>query len=164
MPLYIPRKESDTMKARKMFIVFLVTALMVVASPSVFAKHGFADTIADADLLWRPGTSAASATQPIESFNDNDFYLVDNTHGDYLSYAVILKSPPGLNYDLQLIIQDGRGQILQVKNVYDTGTGGTDGLSSHLEAGYKMYIRVQSHGYNDYSSSQYYNLIFEKHN
>ncbi|BFH13548.1 hypothetical protein WJ0W_004069 [Paenibacillus melissococcoides] len=149
------------MKARKIFVAFLVTALMVVASPSVFAKTGFGDTYEEAVTLYRWGYSYEDQfTLPIDNIRDSDYYLIDYTNGDQdaMGFHISMKAEPGVIYDLQLIHTDQNGRILQVIDYNDDRI--QKDIWYSISNGQKAYVRVSSHGYNDYGRN--YTLKFKR--
>lgn len=64
---------------------------------------------------------------------------------------------------MQLITVDSDGNIISSRNVYDTG-GSVDAIGATLLNGYGMYVRVYSHGLNDYDPNNFYVLNFDKFN
>ena len=149
-------------KFKKLSIMTLLTVfLLSLGGSSVFAKYGWGDTINDPIILYNSYTNISEVSLPIDSTSDYDFYLIDNRNGSsYLGHSVSLKSPAGLNYDMQYITVDSSGNILSVDNGYDTGAGGTDARGASVAPGHALYVKVFSHGAYDYDSNQNYLLRF----
>jgi hypothetical protein len=150
------------LKLKRLFTVFLVLALMVVASPSVFAKYGWGDGIEDAIRLEAEPGQIAQFTQIIESIADTDYYVIDNSNGEKFNYSVSLESPPGLNFDFQLVIMNPFGQVVQIITPNENGPGAREQVGATIGAGYKVYVRVFSHGTGDFSPTAYYILKYER--
>ncbi|MEQ7049529.1 hypothetical protein ABN764_02570 [Paenibacillaceae sp. P-4] len=149
------------MKAKKMFVAFLMAVVMVVTSPSVFAYTGFGDTLQEAVMLYRWGYSYEDQfTLPIDNINDYDYYVIDYTNGDQsaMGFHISMKPQPGVIYDLQLIETDSNGRIIKVSDYNDNTI--EKNIWHSLYNGHKAYIRVSSHGFNDYGKD--YTLKFKR--
>ncbi|MGG4554742.1 hypothetical protein [Paenibacillus humicus] len=149
---------------RKISIIALLAVfVMSLGTISASAQIGWGDTLDDAILLYHPGGGNSQASAPIESTSDYDFFLIDNRYGgDTLHYSLQLYSPPGLNYDMQLITMDRNGRITEVKEVHDSGAGKRDAIYAPLANGHSLYVKVQSHGAYDYDPYNFYVLDFIK--
>lgn len=149
-------------KVRKLSIMTMLAVFMLsLGSSSASAAYGWGDSIYDPIVLYNSYTEVNNAMFPIESTSDYDFYLIDNRSGSsYITYTLSVKSPPGLNFDIQFITVDSSGNIISVSDGYDTGTGGTDGRGASVQAGQALYVKVYSHGSNDYSPDLFYDLRF----
>ncbi|MET3549248.1 hypothetical protein ABID47_005885 [Paenibacillus favisporus] len=142
---------------RKLSIITLFAVLMLVfGSSSAFAQYGYADTWDDAIQIYYPGDTGGEASSTIDGTNDDDYYFMNNFSGEDVNFSLALYSPSGVNYDMQLIRVDQDGNILKVTDVYDYG--GVDAFGAYLLSGQGLYIRVHSHGANDYDSSNQYRL------
>ena len=149
------------MKARKMIVAFLVAALMVVGAPAAFAMHGFGDTLQDAVELYSTGApDYKHYTMPIDSINDNDWYLIDFTDSDQneMGAHVTLSSEQGAVYDFQLIETDRFGSILKVMDY--SGESSVKGAWPVISKGHKLYMRVFTRGYD--GIGKYYTLTFKR--
>lgn len=153
------------MKVTKKIATLALSAalLMSVSVGSASAKWGWGDTWDDAIQIYSSGHGDSVSSSTIDNTSDNDWYVINNSSGSEFDYVLSLKSPAGLNYDLQLVKVDSNGSIVKTIDVYDNGSGGTDAIGATVQAGYKVYAKVHSHGANDFGD-QSYTLKFSKRN
>ncbi|ACO85594.1 hypothetical protein [Clostridium botulinum] len=144
-------------------VMALTMCLMIFGGDVVFAKTNWGDKFEDPVTIYRHGGGSANVMVPIDNVNDNDWYLIDNSSGSTFSFGVFLTPPPGINYDMQIVRVDENGAITRSTYVDDNGPGNLDGFGTGIEAGCKIYVRVMSHGRNDYDRNRPYELKFIKY-
>lgn len=139
--------------------------LMAVSAGSASAKWGWGDSLNDAVQIYYSGGGTTVTDAWIDSTSDYDFYVIDNRgSSDPVRYSLTLKSPAGKNYDMQLIAVDPNGNIFDTKYAVDDGPGGTELFGSFsCMGGWRTYVKVSSHGTNDYGAEEFYKLSFFKH-
>lgn len=141
----------------------MVMALLTITSPSAYALTNFGDTIQDAVNLYHYSwgdPSEKEYTLPIDSINDYDYYYIDYANGDAsaIGFRVTMTSRWGVVYDLQLIETNQNGGIVNVINYDQDST--EKNIWYSMPNGHRAYIRVSSHGPNDYG--QFYTLKFKR--
>ncbi|HDK7158939.1 TPA: hypothetical protein PTV68_002473 [Clostridium botulinum] len=143
-------------------LMTLTMCLLIFGGDVVFAKTNWGDTFEDPVTIYKHGGGSTSVVVPIDNVNDNDWYLIDNSSGPDFWFGVGLTPPSGINYDLQYVKVDENGALTKSRYVYDNGTGNYDGFATSIDAGCKVYVRVMSHGRNDYDPNRPYELKFTK--
>ncbi|KIN80199.1 hypothetical protein [Clostridium botulinum] len=144
-------------------VMALTMCLMIFGGDVVFAKTNWGDTFEDPVTIYKHGGGSTSVVVPIDNVNDNDWYLIDNSSGPTFHFAVLLTPPSGINYDLQIVRVDANGALTRSSYAYDNGPGNEDSIGTGVEAGCKIYVRVMSHGRNDYDRNRPYELKFIKY-
>lgn len=148
---------------RKLSITaLLAVSMLTVGTTSAFAGWNWGDTMDSAVSLYYPGGgSSSSAYVPIDSYNDNDWYVVNNVGGSGFGYTMIMTPPSGINYDVQIVTTDANDNILNTRTLNYNGPGYAEATSAYVYANQKVYFRVMSAGYNDYDSTRGYSLDFK---
>ncbi|MDU1322152.1 MAG: hypothetical protein E6931_11665 [Clostridium botulinum] len=153
-----PFKKISTM------LMTLTMCLMIFGGDVVFSKTNWGDTFENPVTIYKHGGGSTRVVVPIDNVNDNDWYLIDNSSGLDLSFSVGLIPPSGINYDLQIVRVDENGVLTSSRYRYDNGPGNEDGFGTKMGAGCKIYVRIMSHGRNDYDPNRPYELRFIKYN
>lgn len=151
------------MKAKKLLATLSTVALLTMGATSASAAWDFGDTMDTAMVLYKDGATGG-AYLPIDHYNDNDFYVVDNTNGyNSFNFAVSMTPPPSIDLDMQMIRVDANGQITDT-SMSDYGREGErEMVGTSVQPGEKVYFRVMSHGYSDYGPDPY-TIEFYKYN
>ncbi|MBP1999293.1 hypothetical protein J2Z69_000312 [Paenibacillus shirakamiensis] len=150
---------------KKISIVTLLTAILLsLAAGSASAQYGYGDTFESPMEIWNPYTSSTNTViLPIDSPNDNDWYVVNNASGSkYINFSVAVTPPSGIDLTLQLVRTDSNNNITGTSYINYNGKGEVEAVGTDVQAGKKVYIRVISTGRDDYDPNRPYTLQFTK--
>ncbi|WP_442950941.1 CPBP family intramembrane glutamic endopeptidase [Paenibacillus sp. GSMTC-2017] len=81
-----------------------------------------------------------------------------NDTGSQIMYKLYLQSPPGLNYDLNIVLKLPTGQILPLGSASDYGPGGLEQMQGSLSAGSTLYFLIRGQKSSDHSATALYNF------
>ncbi|EPY04393.1 hypothetical protein PAALTS15_25069 [Paenibacillus alvei TS-15] len=141
--------------------IALVACLMVFGSSSSFALHGWGDTMRTANDM--SDGSYYQSWVPLESLTDEDWYVYDNSYGQWeQNYYVLLTPPFGLNLQLQYVRTDYDNNIISIQYINQNGPGLQEFHSGTVKPREKAFYRVMPVGPNDFDPNSKYKFEFKK--